>query len=101
MDSSGTVLAFTSTNGITVNSTNGLDINASANYTEYGVTYPLQWGSYDAFPPIVFNLIGNTTTINATVPILTLGIGFFPILDSVFRDDFPDNVGSAITLTIS
>ena len=101
VDSSGTVLAFTSTNGITVNSTNGLDINASANYTEYGVTYPLQWGSYDAFPPIVFNLIGNTTTINATVPILTVGIGFFPILDSVFRDDFPDNVGSAITLTIS
>ena len=101
VDSSGTVLAFTSTNGITVNSTNGLDINASANYTEYGVTYPLQWGSYDAFPPIVFNLIGNTTTINATVPILTVGIGFFPILDSVFRDDFPGNVGSAITLTIS
>ena len=101
VDSSGTVLAFTSTNGITVNSTNGLDINASANYTEYGVTYPLQWGSYDAFPPIVFNLIGNTTTINATVQILTVGIGFFPILDSVFRDDFTGNVGSAITLTIS
>ena len=68
---------------------------------KYGVTYPLQWASSDAYPPIVFNLIGNTTTINATVPILTLGIGFFPILDSVFRDDFPDNDGSAITLTIS
>jgi len=101
VDSSGTVLAFTSTNGITVNSTNGLDINASANYTEYGVTYPLQWGSYDAFPVTVFNPIGNTTTINATVPILTIGIGFFPILDSVFTNDFPGGIGSAITLTIS
>lgn len=101
VDSSGTVLAFTSTNGITVNSTNGLDINASANYTEYGVTYPLQWGSYDAFPSPVFNPIGNTTTINATVPILTIGIGFFPILDSVFTNDFPGGIGSAITLTIS
>ena len=101
VDASGTVIAFTSTNGITVNSTNGLDINATANYTEFGVNYPLQWGSYDAFPPTIFNPIGNTTTINATLPIATVGIGFFPILDNIFTNDFTDNVGSAITLTIS
>jgi hypothetical protein len=101
VDASGTVIAFTSANGITVNSTNGLDINATANYTEFGVNYPLQWGSYDAFPPAIFNPIGNTTTINATLPIATVGVGFFPILDSIFTDDFPNWAGSAITLTIS
>jgi len=101
VDASGTVIAFTSANGITVNSTNGLDINATANYTEFGVNYPLQWGSYDAFPPTIFNPIGNTTTINATLPIATVGVGFFPILDSIFTDDFPNWAGSAITLTIS
>ena len=87
--------------GITVNSTSGIDINATANVSQYGVSYPLQWISFDTFPPTVFNPIGNTTTINVTLPIDAIGVGCIAVLDSVFTNDITDNHGVAISLIIS
>lgn len=101
VNSIGVVVAFVSTNGVSVNNTNGLIINATAHYTEYGVSYPLIWASYDNYPPSSLNVLGNTTTINANVPIDSIGIGYFPALDSVFTDDYAGNTGSVASIVIS
>ena len=83
------------------NSTNGLVIDITANVIQTGVNYPIQWVSFDAFPPITSNPIGNTITINATIPIVTVGVGYQIQLDSVFTNDFTGNNGSAISTIIS
>lgn len=101
VNSIGVVVAFVSENGVSVNNTNGLIINATAHYTEYGVSYPLIWASYDNYPPSSLNVLGNTTTINANVPIDSIGIGYFPALDSVFTDDYAGNTGSVASIVIS
>lgn len=101
VNASGTVIAYVKMQGITVNSTSGIDINATANVSQYGVSYPLQWISFDTFPPTVFNPIGNTTTINVALPIDAIGVGCIAVLDSVFTNDITDNHGTAISLIIS
>ena len=101
VNASGTVIAYVKMQGITVNSTNGIDINATANVSQYGVSYPLQWISFDTFPPTVFNPIGNTTTINVALPIDAIGVGCMAVLDSVFTNDITDIHGMAISLIIS
>ena len=101
VNSIGVVVAFVSANGVSVNNTNGLIINATAHYTEYGVSYPLIWASYNNYPPSSLNVLGNTTTINANVPIDSIGIGYFPALDSVFTDDYAGNTGSVASIVIS
>ena len=101
VNASGTVIAYVKMQGITVNSTSGIDINATANVSQYGVSYPLQWISFDTFPPTVFNPIGNTTTINVALPIDAIGVGCIAVLDSVFTNDITDNNGMAISLIIS
>ena len=101
VNSIGVVVAFVSENGVSVNNTNGLIINATAHYTEYGVSYPLIWASYDNLPPSSLNVLGNTTTINANVPIDSIGIGYFHALDSVFTDDYAGNTGSVASIVIS
>ena len=101
VNASGTVIAYVKMQGITVNSTSGIDINATANVSQYGVSYPLQWISFDTFPPTVFNPIGNTTTINVALPIDAIGVGCIAVLDSVFTNDITDNHGMAISLIIS
>ena len=101
VNSIGVVVAFVSANGVSVNNTNGLIINATAHYTEYGVSYPLIRASYNNYPPSSLNVLGNTTTINANVPIDSIGIGYFPALDSVFTDDYAGNTGSVASIVIS
>jgi hypothetical protein len=101
VNASGTVIAYVKMQGITVNSTSGIDINATANVSQYGVSYPLQWISFDTFPPTVFNPIGNTTTINVALPIDAIGVGCIAVFDSVFTNDITDNHGVAISLIIS
>ena len=101
VNASGVVVAYVSANGVTVNSTNGLTINATAHYTEYGVSYTLFWASYDNYPPSHLYAMGNTTTINANAPLDSIGIGFFPILDSVFTSDYAGNTGSVASIVIS
>ena len=101
VNASGVVVAYVSANGVTVNSTNGLTINATAHYTEYGVSYTLFWGSYDNYPPSHIYAMGSTTTINANAPLDSIGIGFFPILDSVFTNDYAGNTGSVASIVIS
>ena len=101
VNASGTVIAYVKMQGITVNSTSGIDINATANVSQYGVSYPLQWSSFDTYPPTVFNPIGNTTTINVALPIDAIGVGCIAVLDSVFTNDITDNHGMAISLIIS
>ena len=101
VNASGTVIAYVKMQGITVNSTSGIDINATANVSQYGVSYPLQWSSFDTYPPTVFNPIGNTTTINVALPIDAIGVGCIAVLDSVFTNDITDNHGVAISLIIS
>jgi hypothetical protein len=101
VNASGTVIAYVKMQGITVNSTSGIDINATANVSQYGVSYPLQWISFDTYPPTVFNPIGNTTTINVALPIDAIGVGCIAVLDSVFTNDITDSYGMAISLIIS
>ena len=101
VNASGVVVAYVSANGVTVNSTNGLTINATAHYTEYGVSYTLFWASYDNYPPSYIHAMGSTTTINANAPLDSIGIGFFPILDSVFTNDYAGNTGSVASIVIS
>ena len=101
VDASGNIIASINLFGSTVNSTNGLVIDITANVIQTGVNYPIQWVSFDAFPPITSNPIGNTITINATIPIVTVGVGYQIQLDSVFTNDFTGNNGSAISTIIS
>ena len=101
VDASGNIIASINLFGSTVNSTNGLVIDITANVIQTGVNYPIQWVSYDVFPPITSNPIGNTITINATIPIVTVGVGYQIQLDSVFTNDFTGNNGSAISTIIS
>lgn len=101
VDASGNIVASVSMLGATVNSTNGLVINITANVIQVGVSYPIQFISFDAFPPSSFNVLGTTTTINAPLPIDSIGLGYQTTLGSVFTDDFTDNNGSASVVTIS
>ena len=101
VDASGNIIASISMQGLTVNSTNGLVIDISANVVQAGVNYPIQWASFDSFPPTSLNVLGTTTTINAQLPINTIGLGYSLILDSVFTNDFTDNNGSASAITVS
>lgn len=101
VDASGNIIASVSMLGATVNSANGLVIDITANVIQVGVSYPIQWISFDAFPPSSFNVLGTTTTINAPLTIDSIGLGYQTTLGSLFTDDFTDNNGSASVVTIS
>jgi len=49
----------------------------------------------------ILRVLGTTTTINAPLPIDSIGLGYQTTLGSVFTDDFTDNNGSASVVTIS
>jgi hypothetical protein len=101
VDAIGNVIAYIKNFGSTVNSVNGLYIDITANNYQFGVSYPIDWYAYDNFPPSTLTPIGIGDTINGSLPLTTVGVGYTFVLGSIFTDDFTTGIGSSISTNIS
>ena len=101
VDAVGNVIAYIKNFGSTVNSVNGLYINITANNYQFGVSYPIYWYAFDNFPPSTLTPIGIGDTINGSLPLTTVGVGYTFVLGSIFTDDFTMGIGSTISTNIS
>lgn len=101
VDAVGNVIAYIKNFGSTVNSVNGLYINITANNYQFGVSYPIYWYAFDNFPPSTLTPIGIGDTINGSLPLTTVGVGYTFVLGSIFTDDFTSDIGSSISTNIS
>ena len=101
VDAIGNIIAYIKNFGSTVNSVNGLYINITANNYQFGVSYPIDWYALDNFPPSTLTPIGIGDTINGSLPLTTVGVGYTFVLGSIFTDDFTMDINSSISTNIS
>jgi len=97
VDDIGNILASVEAGGVTINSVSGLVIDISADITQVGVNYPIQWA---ANPISLLPQTGANVVLN--IPVGTTDIVTILPLDSTFTNDY--TAGGALvfsSITIS
>jgi len=100
VDGSGNILASVEAGGTVVNSVSGLVIDISANITQVGVSYPIEWGASISGG---FALLPETgANVVLTLPPTTTILFTVLTLDSTFTNDYTAGGGLVRTsITIS
>jgi len=86
VDGSGNILASVEAGGTVVNSVSGLAIDISANITQVGVSYPIEWGAAISGGFVLLPQTGANAVL--TLPPTTTNLFAVLTLDSTFTNDY-------------